>query len=62
MGFSPRVWGCTEYGILFYFCMPVFPTCVGVYRYEIDLKDFKASFPHVCGGVPMNEEIAEIRK
>ena len=48
---SPRAWGCFWTGQFRYTPVPVFPTCVGVFRGVIPVRHNAVRLPHVRGGV-----------
>ena len=48
---SPRAWGCFQKGTHVDTCVPVFPTCVGVFLSEIAERFRSVGLPHVRGGV-----------
>ena len=48
---SPRAWGCFPGVVPPRHLSHVFPTCVGVFLGQKDIKNGKESLPHVRGGV-----------
>ena len=52
-GFSPRMWGCTDRHLCRRRKSGVFPTHVGVYRFQGLSTGLNGGFPHACGGVPI---------
>ena len=57
---SPRVWGCSENGLLLPFKISIFPTRVGVFRSEVAILNHYAHLPHACGGVPVWVKISNL--
>ena len=55
-GFSPRMWGCSAYWVIFLLFLLLFPTYVGMFRITHLIRLRAYSFPHVCGDVPENHE------
>ena len=48
---SPRLWGCFWLDVIPHLPAVVFPTPVGVFLKEQEIRKMQARLPHACGGV-----------
>ena len=57
---SPRAWGCFSQGRYVDTCVPVFPTCVGVFLTGGNHECIHRGLPHVRGGVSLRVVTPEV--
>ncbi len=61
-GFSPRMWGCSDFDHGTIHSRLIFPTHVGMFRSDHGTTHSRLNFPHACGDVPMEKKKAVFKK